>query len=318
MIKLSIQFSFDWIGKKRLLHRSSDEQSFNVLAQHIIDSISDTKAKSTIDNYNTALRSFCSFAGCKLLLGDISIHTIEGYQRWLLKKGIALNTVSCYMRSLRSLIHKIQPDTDTKALFATVFTGNERTEKRAVSADDIGTLCRMKLPQQSTVAYARDIFLFSFYALGMPFVDVVHLRKSQVNNGYIVYHRHKTGQRISIKIEPPMQQIMNRYNRADCPFVFPMLSADDDLRQETQYETLRSLYNHHLCKLGQMAHIHRRLTSYVARHSWASIAYHANVDLSVISKAMGHTSPNTTLTYIRSIDDDRIDTANHMLLQQIV
>ena len=84
-----------------------------------------------------------------------------------------------------------------------------------------------------------------------------------------------------------------------------------------EYETARSLYNRHLKKIGTMAGIQRTLTSYVARHSWASLAYHSNVDLSVISKALGHTSPNTTLTYIREIDDERIDQANHRLLEEI-
>jgi len=174
------------------------------------------------------------------------------------------------------------------------------------------------LPPSSPLAFSRDIFLFSFYALGMPFVDVAFLQKQQCKDGYIVYDRHKTGQRVRVRIEPLMQQIIDRYSREDSIYVFPILSASDRDAREKEYESVRSRYNRHLRKLGEMMGLGRRLTSYVARHSWASIAYHANVDLSVISKALGHSSPNTTLTYIREIDDNRIDMANKELLDRLM
>ncbi len=82
----------------------------------------------------------------------------------------------------------------------------------------------------------------------------------------------------------------------------------------TDYESARSKYNRHLKEMGRMIGLRQSLTSYVARHSWASIAYHSNIDISVIAKALGHTSPHTTLTYISEIDDSRIDTANEHIL----
>ena len=151
----------------------------------------------------------------------------------------------------------------------------------------------------------------------MPFVDIAFLLKSQIHNDHIIYYRHKTGQRICIKLETPIEQIIHRYIRKDSPYVFPILSAGTHADVFRDYENARSRYNRHLRKIGEMAGLAHRLTSYVARHSWASMAYHANIDLSVISKALGHTSPNTTLTYIREIDDERIDQANHLLLNQI-
>jgi len=228
------------------------------------------------------------------------------------------HTASCYMRSLRSLIHKIEPATDVRQLFSGVFTGKERTEKRSLSMEDIGSLQQLVLSGQSQMAFTRDLFLFSFYALGMPFVDMAYLRKSQIANGYITYHRHKTGQRISVKIEAPMQQIISRYETAESPYVFPLLKSEPGHQRDKEYESARATYNRHLKKLGRMAKIHRNLTSYVARHSWASTAYHANVSLSVISKALGHTSANTTQNYLQSIDDRSIDAANHQLLESMM
>lgn len=317
MIKFSIQFSFN-LFKRNKRNNTKESQKFLPLATETIKSLADVRAKSTIDNYRTALRSFCIYAGADLPLESIDSHLIEGYQQWLLDHHVMHNTISCYMRSLRSLLHQISKDTKHQALFDMTFTGKAKTDKRSITLDEIIKVRDLTLPPCSTLSFFRDIFLFSFYALGMPFVDIAFLQKSQLHDGYIIYYRHKTGQRIRIKVEPPMQQIINRYSTVGHPYVFPILSASDKKRVMTDYESARTQYNRVLKKIGTLAGLQHALTSYVARHSWASIAYHSNIDLSVISKALGHTSPNTTLTYIREIDDNRIDIANKELLQKMM
>lgn len=316
MFKFSIHLSF------RLFR--SNKRSKNVVTHNFLEKATETilslegiRAKSTVDNYQTAMRSFCQYVGGNITLESIDARLIEGYQQWLQENQITQNTISCYMRSLRSLLNQVSPSLRRQPLFDHVFTGKKHTDKRAIPLTDIVRLQQLQLPRSSSLAFSRDIFLFSFYALGMPFVDIAFLQKRQVKDGYIVYHRHKTGQRIRVKIEQPMLQILHRYAHENSPYVFPILSASQDAHVMKEYENARTRYNRHLRKIGSMAGIRRKLTSYVARHSWASTAYHSNVDLSVISKALGHTSPNTTLTYIREIDDNRIDTANHHLLQSI-
>ena len=316
MFKFSIHLSL------RLFR--SNKRSNNVVTHNFLEKATETilslegiRAKSTIDNYQTAMRSFCQYVGGNITLESIDARLIEGYQQWLQENQITQNTISCYMRSLRSLLNQVSPSLRRQPLFDHVFTGKKHTDKRSIPLTDIVRLQQLQLPRSSSLAFSRDIFLFSFYALGMPFVDIAFLQKRQVKDGYIVYHRHKTGQRIRVKIEQPMLQILHRYAHENSPYVFPILLDNQDTHIMKEYENARTRYNRHLRKIGSMAGIRRKLTSYVARHSWASTAYHSNVDLSVISKALGHTSPNTTLTYIREIDDNRIDTANYHLLQSI-
>ena len=317
MFKLSIQLSFSLFNKnKRNIAKGS--QKFLPLAVDAIQTLADIRAKSTIDNYLTALRSFCQYTGEDLQVDSIDSQLIEGYQQWLLEHHVVHNTISCYMRSLRSLLHQLFPEMKRDPLFDRAFTGRTRTDKRSISFDDIVRIRELRLSPDSPLAFSRDVFLFSFYALGMPFVDIAFLQKSQIHDGYIVYQRHKTGQRIRIKIELPMQQIICRYTVEDSPYVFPILTSIDKDGAIHEYENARSQYNRHLKKIGSMSGVQHNLTSYVARHSWASLAYHSNVDLAVISKALGHTSPNTTLTYIREIDDNRIDMANRELLQRLM
>lgn len=316
MTKFNFNFSFSLFRMNRR-NNAKESRSFFTLAHETINTLVGVRAKSTVDNYLTALRSFCRYAGSDLSVDRIDNHLIEGYQQWLIDMNVMHNTISCYMRSLRSLIHRMSVETKNKRLFDMIFTGRMRTDKRSITMEDIARIRDLPLPVKSSMVFSRDIFLFSFYALGMPFVDIAFLHKSQVCDGYIVYHRHKTGQRVRVRLEQPMQIIIDRYATEGTPYVFPILSAQNKKRLMTEYESARSRYNRHLRRMGKMVGLSRTLTSYVARHSWASVAYHANVELSVISKALGHASPNTTLTYIREIDDNRIDQANHRLLAEL-
>lgn len=319
MFKFSISLKFRlYDNDKQNKKKGCVSPQFFPSATQLVQSLTGLRAKSTINNYQTALRVFGRYAGTEVVISAVDAHLLEGFQQWLMERHVSPNTISYYMRSIRSLLYQMQPSCRHQDLFDNIYTGKMRTDKRSIAIDEIARLRHILLPPSSPLAFSRDIFLFSFYALGMPFVDVAFLQKQQCKDGYIVYDRHKTGQRVRVRIEPLMQQIIDRYSREDSIYVFPILTASDRDAREKEYESVRSRYNQHLRKLGEMMGLGRRLTSYVARHSWASIAYHANVDLSVISKDLGHTSPNTTLTYIREIDDNRIDMANKELLDRLM
>ena len=321
MIKIILQFNVticrDSGGKSKEPEKKEKcaGQSICHLAAKTIAMLTASKSKSTIDNYRTALNSFVSYAGKDITTEGFSKQLVEGWQRWLKEKGVVLNTISCYMRSLRALLSQsnTQGQAAVNDIFEGVFTGNTTTVKRSIPQKKLSRLKEVALPKGSSLCLARDIFLFSVYALGMPFVDVAFLQKKQIIDGYIEYHRHKTCQPIRVKVEAPMKRIIERYSQPDSLYVFPILAKGT----MQEYENALNQYNRHLQKLSQLANLSRKITSYVARHSWASMAYHSNVDLPVISKALGHTSSKTTLVYLREIDDQRIDHANRQLLASI-
>jgi len=323
MLKFVIHFSIrlywkgTWLRRKRCVVGKSENTPARLLADSCKDAIhrlADSRGKSTLENYQTALRSLLTYTGDDIGVGQLSQSLMEGYQHWLLEQGVTLNTVSCYMRSLRALLGHVETTVPVEHIFKNVFKGKSQTDKRSLPLGDIQALRQLPLAEGTALCLARDLFLFSVCALGMPFVDVAFLRKSQISDGYITYCRHKTGQRVRVKIERPAQQIIDRYSRENRDFVFPILREGT----MSEYHIMRNRYNRWLRVLECRAGLSRHLTSYVARHSWASLAYQQNVDLSVISKAMGHTSTKTTLVYIREIDDNRIDTANHDLLEEMM
>ena len=284
----------------------------------IISNQENSHCKSTIDNYRTAVRSFLSFLSHtkqEISLRSVNANLMKGYQHWLLQKSVRLNTVSCYMRSLRKLFHEAKLK-DCDACFKNVFTGNEQTEKRALDTEQIQSLKNLRLTMGSFLRMARDLFIFSFYAKGMPFVDLAFLRKSNIRNGNIYYSRRKTGKVIRIKIEQQMQDIIDMYAREDSPYLFPLLRATDPNAAMREYESKLRRYNNTLKRLARVAGL-TSLSSYQVRHSWASLAYSSNIDLPVISKGLGHSNPQTTLIYIREIDNEREDVANRVLINAI-
>ncbi|MBQ7421505.1 MAG: site-specific integrase [Prevotella sp.] len=276
---------------------------------------------STAENYFTAVRSLQRFNGqWKLRIEDISIPLIDDYQRWLRDRGLTANTSSCYIRSLRSLYnkaiyrHKCQRKDNP---FIHAFTGNTRTEKRSVGREELCILKEMKLPEKSFAGLTRDIFLFSFYAMGMAFVDIAYLRRLNIRGNYLVYYRRKTGQQIKVKLEPYMISILEKYARPNSEFLFPIITSYDREVARRQYHAALTYYNIMLKVIARKAGIKARLTSYVSRHTWASMAFETNVDLNVISQSMGHTDTKTTRIYIREINDDIVASENNKMLRKV-
>ncbi len=263
-------------------------------------------------NYLTATRSFTIAEG-NLPLCKISQAVLADYQQWMKDKGISANTASCYNRTLRAIYNKAVSRGLTKdnQPFKQCYTGRARTRKRAIDEDCIRLLRQADLHACDSLRLARDLFLFSFYAMGMPFVDMAYLRKSQVVDGTLSYRRHKTRQLVTVPLCPDALHIINIYSSAaSSAYVFPILKSTREPAAYQEYLAWLNWYNRTLKRLAKVVGIPHPLSSYTMRHSWASIAYRMGVPLPVISQALGHTRPDTTMVYIRSIDDALLKKGN--------
>ena len=200
-----------------------------------------------------------------------------------------------------------------------VYTGIDKTRKRAVDEKLIATLFKLELAKNSSLELARDIFIFSFCTRGMAFVDIAYLKKSNIQDGMIHYARHKTGQLLSIKIEPNIADIINRYrlNKNDSPYVFPIIKSTAPAVAYDEYRKGINLYNRQLKELSKMLSLDSPLSSYTARHSWATAARKHNAPISVISAGLGHTSEKTTQIYLTSLDNNEIDSINQGIISEL-
>lgn len=273
----------------------------------------------TAKNYHAALGSFKMFRGDEdITLEAIDQIMMEDYQEYLKSTGLSSNSISFYMRILRAVYNRAVEQELTKDCkpFRMVFTGTEKTLKRAISINDIKRIKNLDLSLKPNIEFARDIFLFLFFCRGMSFIDAAFLRKTDVRNGVLTYRRHKTNQVLRIKIINPIKELIDRYSDKSSPYLLPIIdcSAADERKQ---YETALRRINNTLKIIADMVKLPVTLTTYVSRHSWATIAKSKNVPVNIISDALGHESIATTQIYLASIDASVIDRVNELIIKEL-
>lgn len=219
------------------------------------------------------------------------------------------------MRTLRSVYNRAVEDglTTQNNPFKRVYTGVDKTSKRAIGLKEIKKIKDLDLSNAPTLDFARDIFLFSFYMRGMSFIDIAYLKKKDLSNGFVVYNRRKTGQQMVVKWEKSMEGIANKHPNEYSAFLFPIIINQDGTERK-QYLNKMLLVNKYLKEIAKLAGIGIPLTMYVARHSWASIAQSQNIPMKAISLGMGHDNEETTHIYLASIQTSIIDNANNKIL----
>lgn len=282
-----------------------------------VDRLHRANRYGTARNYAKTARSVATFmGGADLSLAALDERFVAEYNVFLIRRGLVRNSISFYMRILRAICNRAvkQRLIEPRTPFEGVYTGIDQTAKRAVKEPIIVQLNRLSLPEHSPLALARDLFLFSYSARGMSFVDIAYLKWSNIQDGVIRYVRRKTGQLLTVCVEKCMQRVMERYRRPDSPYVFPLLSTTDPARAYAQYSIAINEYNRQLYRLSQLLPERHKLTSYVARHSWATAARDHQIPLAVISAGMGHSSEQTTRIYLTSLDNSIVDEANRNLV----
>lgn len=295
---------------------SDDDGCFILFATDLIRRMSQIGKSQVAAKYTTAVNSFKRFRGeCDIPMDDMDSNLMLEYEQWLKETGACKNTTSFYMRNLRAIYNRAAEKelTVQRFPFRHVYTGIDKTVKRALPAKTIREIKRLDLSRTPQLDYARDLFMFSFYTRGMSFIDMAFLKKKDLQNGILVYRRKKTSQQLTIRWEKPMQEIIAKYDTGDSPYLLPIIK-EYSTDQHAQYINAAHTMNDRLKKIGERIGLEIPLTSYVARHSWASIARSKNISISIISEAMGHDSESTTRIYLASLDTSSVDKANSIVL----
>lgn len=299
------------------------KDSFFCLMEYRIRNLRDSGQYSTADNYHSALAGFKAFRRNKdLQLSELTGNLLKEFQKHLQRKGLSMNTISLYNRNLRAVYNYALDEellTEDKHPFHKVFTGVEKTRKRAVKSDVVRRLIRLPLIDDLTLEQARDVFLFCIYTQGMAFVDVAHLTVDNLCGSLLTYKRHKTGQSIRIELPVCARDMIQKYRSAtgSHAYLFPLLYNPQDY-SEVKYATALREYNRRLHLISGRMGLSVPLSSYVARHTWASIAKQNGVAPTVISEAMGHNNINTTIIYLDELDVEVVSAANRIVVDCLV
>lgn len=282
----------------------------------------------TSETYKTTLNSFKKFLSDRsakqpnplqdndIILDCLTSEIMESYECWLHNRGVTPNTVSFYTRILRAVYNRAveQEIIENRNPFKHVYTGIDKTIKRALPLPVIRKIKILDLSAHPALDFARDMFMISFYMRGMSFIDMAFLKKSDLRNGYISYRRHKTGRLLTIKWTSEMQSILDKYPENKSVYMLPIIK-NTGINERYTYLNAGYKINRNLKKIAELTDIKIPLTLYVARHSWASAANNKGIALSVISEGMGHDSEMTTQIYLTSLDTSAVDKANSIILR---
>ncbi len=299
--------------------RLIEENSLFCYMEGIIAKLKYNGKIRTAETYRAALNSFKKYRnGEDLMLECLNKDIMESYEAWQRSRGIALNTVSFYIRVLRAVYNRAVEEelTENRNPFRKVYTGIEKTVKRALPLPMIKKIKCMDLSFKPRLDFARDMFILSFMLRGMSLIDMAYLRKSDLQNGHLTYRRRKTSQLLTIEWTSDMQAIIDKYPVTDTEFLLPIIKNPNAVPIYA-YRNVGHSINKYLREIALRLKIPIPLTMYVARHSWASAAKAKGIPISVISEGMGHDSELTTQIYLTSLDTSVVDRANSILLKEL-
>ena len=251
---------------------------------------------STADLYRAAtnwLELFCE--GKRLPLRRVTQRFVMEFEAYLKSKGLKVNTYLSNFRAMYNLVIDGSEEVKNCKPFAKLKIKQQATAKRALSREVMEEIAGLKLDDRPELEMAADLSLFSFMACGMAFVDLVHLKPENIREGEIIYNRRKTGTEIRIGMTEGMKIILDKYKQEDTPFLFPLLKEEN-----ASYETYKSLLrcqNEALKEIGQFLISPIQLTTYMARHSYATLCLSMGVPIETISQTLGHRSISTTQIY---------------------
>ncbi|PHN01151.1 site-specific integrase [Flavilitoribacter nigricans] len=295
---------------------------------HFANSIIERQLKSgkvgTAQTYKTCLKAIFRFSNENLLLKDINHRFLADFEADCLARGIKVNSISVYLRTLRAIMNKAIDEgilPQEQYPFRKFKIKQEKTQKRAISKEEIKKIIDIELPNGSRIWHSRNYFVFMFNMKGMNFIDVAYLTVQNIQKDRIVYKRIKTGKLYNIKITSKAQEVLSYYlgskKHKPADYVFPILTKDDSVDMETErkrFKDKRKKLNQDLKKIGDLCGIETNLTSYVSRHTWASIAKFSGVAPAIIGESLGHSDLKTTETYLAHFDHDVLDDANDLIV----
>lgn len=266
---------------------------------------------STAHVYQSALLSFSKFCGIyNVSFRQVTRERLRLYGQYLYECGLKPNTISTYMRMLRSIYNRGVESGSAPyvlRLFHDVYTGVDVRQKRALPVSELRKLL-YEDPKSERLRRTQGIAALLFQFCGMSFADLAHLEKSALESNVLRYNRIKTKTSMSVEVLDSAVDIITllRNNRdclPDCPdYLFDILRGDKkrkDAVAHREYQSALRRFNNRLKELARALHLRSPVTSYTLRHSWATTAKYRGVPVEMISESLGHKSIKTTQIYLK-------------------
>lgn len=283
----------------------------------------------TFQELRTSLTKFCRSLDFYFI--DIDAEWLKRYEQWLrVERHYSDNSIGIRFRSLRVLYNSAITDglikkTDYPFDTFKVSRFKEATAKRSLTKEDIRRImdCEVRTLTKYPKPFlqlAKDLFLFSYLSCGINLTDILHIRYADIVDGRLVFNRQKTGKLLSFQLQPAALDILDKYRQPNAhpqDYIFPVLRRSVHVTAQQQYgrvQRTNKRINRYLKLIGEHLHLPITLTTYVARHSFATVLKRSGVSTSIISESLGHSSEKITQIYLDSFENSQIDAAMQNLL----
>lgn len=297
--------------------RQKDKKLVITFFDEIIEELTISNRLANARAYSETKNTLLKFSNDKVKFTDITPEFLEKFEVYMRSRGNKDGGIAFKMREFRALIkkaiqRKIMSKDDYPFEEYKISKLKTKTKKRALTIEDFRKFKNVDLTERPELLEAYHYFMFSFYSRGMNFVDMMKLKKSDIKNNRIIYTRSKTKGIFSLELNSKAKDIINYYSdRSQSDYVFPILLHNEmtPLQIENRKHKVLSRFNCKLREIAKIAQIETHLTSYVARHSFATIMKNTGVSTDIISELMGHSNVQITMTYLKEFDNSILDNA---------
>ena len=301
---------------------SSKDSSHKTVGEYYLIYIQNLKKEKRIRYAGMLEVSYNSFIKFNKHLdipfSDIDVAWLKKYELWMKGQNLSVSTISTRIRHLRAVFnlaiaeHSIKNDCYP---FRTYKVSRLQTSKRAITKKDVMKIMRYQ-GKSDMECLAIDVFVFSYLNAGINFIDIAKLKLSNIVESHLIYNREKTKKLINTPLQPKALEIIAKYQSDKSPYLFPILSPfhQTEVQVANRLHKVLAKVNKHLKEIGERLNLPIPLTTYVARHSYATVLKRAGVSTSIISESLGHSSERVTQIYLDSFDNEQINSAMKYLL----
>ncbi|MCE7043960.1 site-specific integrase [Dyadobacter sp. CY312] len=285
---------------------------------------------STSQSYDNALVSLRKYKP-KLKFEEVTPDFLDGYERKMIADGKSRTTVGIYLRSLRTVYNQaIDSGVVKRELYPFKKTKFQipagENVKKALTLSEIEKVFRYSAPPASSMDKAKDFWIFSYLCCGLNLKDICRLRYNQIDGNNVRLVRAKTqlstksNQKwLTIYLPPAAKEIIDKWgvkNAKLTDYIFDVLKEDITPQRERELvKYFTKLVNKYMKKIGEDLKISKPITSYTARHSYATVLKWKGVSVEYISETLGHTNTQTTQSYLDSFEDG-VKSRNSLLLTE--
>jgi integrase len=295
------------IKQRYIAQKEKEKYDFNTYSKYFIATKQNEKTKKT---YQHTLDTIEKFTGGPLHFIDFSPKFLQEFERWMIEKKMSINTVGIHMRNIRSVFNSaINTEIIDLGLypFRKYKIKKEKTIKRNLTIDEIRRFKDIVLP--GVPGLSRDVFMLSFYLIGINLKDLCYLTKKNIQDGRIEYKRAKTGKYYSIRLEPEAKQLIKKLSGTKYLI--------NPLERYRDYDGVKKEINKKLKVAAKKTGINKPVSTYYARHSWATIAADLDIPKETISAALGHEIGSEITGIYIDYNQKKVDEANRRVIQEI-